>query len=59
MPAARKSPAKTTLLAAKDGFICEVRGVEHLIKQGEKLPSDHPVAKAYPDLFEPAKEAAA
>jgi hypothetical protein len=55
MPAA----AKKQLLVAKDGFVCNVKGVEYVIKQAERLPSDHPVVKAYPDLFEPAQEAAA
>ena len=55
MPAA----AKKQLLVAKDGFICEIKGTEYLIKQGEKLFSDHAVCKAHPELFEPAQEAAA
>ena len=51
--------AKKSLLVAKDGFVCEVKGVEYVVKQAERLPSDHPVVKAYPELFAPAQEAAA
>jgi hypothetical protein len=59
MAGARKSPAAKSLLVAKDGFVCNVKGVEYVVKQAERLASDHPVVKAYPDLFEPAQEAAA
>jgi len=59
MAAARKSPAAKSLLVAKDGFVCNVKGVEYVIKQAERRASDDPVCKAYPELFEPAQEAAA
>jgi len=59
MAAARKAPAKTTLLVAKDGFICSIKGTEVIVKQGEKVSSNHPAAKQHPELFEPAQEAAA
>jgi hypothetical protein len=47
MTAAKPKP----LLVAKDGFICQVKGVEHLVRQGETVPPDHPAAKAHPELF--------
>jgi hypothetical protein len=59
MPGTRKPAEKKQLLVAKDGFICSIKGEEHLIQQGRKLPSDHPVVKQHPELFEPAQEAAA
>jgi hypothetical protein len=59
MAAARKSPAPKSLLVAKDGFVCNVKGVEYVVKQAERLTSDHPVVKACPDLYAPAQEAAA
>jgi hypothetical protein len=52
--AAAKAP--TTYLVARTGFICEVRGVEHLIQQNQRVPADHPVAKKHPELFGPAEE---
>ena len=51
--------AKKTLLVAKDSFIASVKGEEVIVKSGESLPSDSPVVKQVPELFEPAKEAAA
>jgi hypothetical protein len=59
MAPASKSPEKKTLVVAKDGFICSVKGVEYLIKQGEVLESTHPAVDKHGELFEPAKQAAA
>jgi hypothetical protein len=59
MATPRKSPAKKTLVVAKDGFIASVKDVEYLIKQGEVLESTHPAVKQHGELFAPAKQAAA
>jgi hypothetical protein len=46
-------------LVAVTSFACEVKGVEHFIRRGDKVPSSHPAVKGREELFEPAKEAAA
>jgi len=46
-------------LVAITSFVCEVKGVEHVIRQGDKVSSTHPVVKGREELFEAAKEQAA
>jgi hypothetical protein len=50
--------AASKTLVAVTSFACEVKGVEHVIRQGDRLPSSHAVVKGREELFEPAKDAA-
>jgi hypothetical protein len=47
--AAAKTQAKATALT---GFVCEIKGEQHLFQQGQQVPADHPAVKAHPELFE-------
>ncbi|HET6172939.1 MAG TPA: hypothetical protein VFD90_10060 [Gaiellales bacterium] len=38
-------------LIATTPFACEVKGVEYQIREGEVLPSTHPVVKGREELF--------
>jgi hypothetical protein len=49
--------AKT--LVARTSFACEVKGVDHVINQGQVVASNHPAVKGREELFEPAKAKAA
>ena len=49
--AAKKKPV---VLVARESFVCEVKGVEYLVHQGEQVSSNHPAAKQHPELFVPA-----
>jgi hypothetical protein len=49
--------AKT--LVALTSFACEVKGVEHVIGQGQIVANNNPAVKGREDLFEPAKDKAA
>jgi hypothetical protein len=54
------APVKKTLMVAKDSFVCgDGKGNQWHVGGGETLPHDHPAVKAAPDMFEPAKVAAA
>jgi hypothetical protein len=50
MTAARK------LLAARESFVTEVDGRELIVRAGDVVEADHPVAKAHAHYFEPADE---
>jgi len=43
-------------LVARTSFACEVKGVDHVINQGQVVASNHPAVKGREELFEPAKE---
>jgi hypothetical protein len=45
--------AKT--LVALTSFACEVKGVEHQIRQGDKVPANHPAVKGREELFATAE----
>lgn len=47
------------MLVAVTSFVCEVKAVEHIIRQGDIVPASHPAVKGREQLFEPAKAAAA
>jgi hypothetical protein len=51
--------AASKTLVAVTSFACEVKGVEHVIRQGDTVPSNHPAVKGREALFEPATEHAA
>jgi hypothetical protein len=42
--------AKT--LIALTSFACEVKGVEHIIRNGQVVPANHPAVKGRESLFE-------
>jgi len=42
--------AKT--LTARTSFVCEVKGVEHIVRQGDVVPAGHPAVKGREELFE-------
>jgi hypothetical protein len=47
--ATAETAAKATALT---GFVCKIKGDEHLFQQGQQVPADHPAVKAHPELFE-------
>jgi hypothetical protein len=49
--------AKT--LVARTSFACEVKGVEHVINQGQVVANNHQAVKGREALVEPAKDKAA
>ena len=51
--------AASKTLVAVTSFACTVKGVEHIIRQGDTVPSNHPAVKGREQLFEPATEQAA
>jgi hypothetical protein len=49
---------KTTLVVALTSFVAEdAEREEYLVRQGEKLASDHPIVKGREHLFGPESEA--
>ena len=47
--------ATAKVYRATTSFGATVGKVEYFVREGEVLPSTHPVVKAHPELFEPAK----
>ena len=39
-------------LIALTSFACEVKGVEHIIRNGQVVPANHPAVKGREQLFE-------
>jgi hypothetical protein len=39
-------------LVAVTSFACEANGVEHVIRQGDTVPANHPAVKGREELFE-------
>jgi hypothetical protein len=48
--------AKTTVVVARESVACTIKGEPHVVQAGQRLPSTHPVVKAYGYLFAPAAE---
>lgn len=44
--------AKPKTLVALTSFACEVKGVEHIIRNGQVVPVSHPAVKGREELFE-------
>jgi hypothetical protein len=44
--------AASKTLVAVTSFVCEVKGVEHIIRQGDVVPVSHPAVKGREELFE-------
>jgi hypothetical protein len=49
MAVAKTAAGKATALT---GFVCEIKGEQHLFQQGQRVTADHPAVKAHPELFE-------
>jgi hypothetical protein len=49
--ATAKAATTTTTLVALTSFACEVNGVEHQLREGERVPADHPVVSGRESLF--------
>ena len=47
--------AAAKLLVARESFAADHDGEEVFITVGTRVPSTHPLAKAYPDLFGPVE----
>jgi hypothetical protein len=45
---------KKAFVVAITSFSADVKGEEHVVHSGDVLPATDPVAKAHPELFEPA-----
>jgi hypothetical protein len=46
---------KGKTLAARTSFVCTVKGVEFIVRTGDRLPADHAVVKGREHLFEAAE----
>lgn len=46
--------ADPIVLVATTDFSTRVKGVEYAVRVGNTIHSDHPLAKAHPDMFRPA-----
>jgi hypothetical protein len=43
---------KPKTLVALTSFACEVKGVEHIVSNGQVVPANHPAVKGREELFE-------
>jgi len=50
--------AATKVLVAADNFAAEVDGVEYIVRAGERVASDRPLAEAHGDSFKPVEPSA-
>ena len=44
--------AASKTLVALTSFACEVKGVEHIVRNGQVVPANHPAVKGREELFE-------
>ena len=47
--------AAAKIVVARESFVAEHEGRELLVSAGTRVRAGHPLAKAHPDLFEPAE----
>jgi hypothetical protein len=45
--------ARRRSCSSRESFVGKVKGVEYVVKQGDQYSSNHPAAKAHPELFAP------